>query len=48
MELELRPEDVAGKKFYYGKGCDDVQQHRLQGPAWASTRSCCSTTTCAT
>src|SRR5437764_1634757 len=22
MELELRPEDVAGKVFYYGKGCD--------------------------
>src|SRR5215207_420405 len=22
MELELRPDDVVGKKFYYGKGCD--------------------------
>jgi type IV pilus assembly protein PilB len=22
MELELRPENVAGKKFFYGKGCD--------------------------
>ena len=22
MELELRPEDVDGKTFYYGKGCD--------------------------
>jgi type IV pilus assembly protein PilB len=22
MELELRPEDVVGKKFFYGKGCD--------------------------
>jgi len=22
MELELRPEDVAGQKFYYGKGCE--------------------------
>ncbi len=22
MELELRPDDVAGKKFYHGKGCD--------------------------
>ncbi|RIK67589.1 MAG: pilus assembly protein PilB [Planctomycetota bacterium] len=22
MELQLRPEDVQGKKFYYGKGCD--------------------------
>ncbi len=22
MELELRPEDVVGKKFYYGKGCN--------------------------
>lgn len=22
MELNLRPEDVKGKKFYYGKGCD--------------------------
>src|SRR2546423_12669478 len=22
MELNLRPNDVVGKKFYYGKGCD--------------------------
>ena len=22
MELELRPDDVAGKTFYYGKGCE--------------------------
>jgi len=22
MELELRPEDVEGKKFYFGRGCD--------------------------
>src|SRR5262249_42016748 len=22
MELNLRPEDVKGKKFYYGRGCD--------------------------
>src|SRR4028119_1585993 len=22
MELELKPEDVAGKRFYYGKGCE--------------------------
>jgi type IV pilus assembly protein PilB len=22
MELNLRPADVLGKKFYYGKGCD--------------------------
>src|SRR5262249_25475686 len=22
MELNLRPHDVAGKKFYYGRGCD--------------------------
>jgi type IV pilus assembly protein PilB len=22
MELELRPDDVVGKKFYYGKGCN--------------------------
>ena len=22
MELELRPEDVVGKTFYYGKGCE--------------------------
>ncbi len=22
MELDLRPDDVAGKKFYYGKGCE--------------------------
>ena len=22
MELALRPDDVVGKKFYYGKGCE--------------------------
>jgi type IV pilus assembly protein PilB len=22
LELELKPEDIAGKKFFYGKGCD--------------------------
>jgi type IV pilus assembly protein PilB len=22
MELELRPDDVVGKKFWYGKGCE--------------------------
>ena len=22
MELELRPDDVAGRTFYYGKGCE--------------------------
>jgi type IV pilus assembly protein PilB len=22
MELNLRPEDVKGKKFYYGRGCE--------------------------
>jgi type IV pilus assembly protein PilB len=32
MELELRPEDVAGKKFLLRQRVRDVQQHRLQGP----------------
>ena len=31
MELELRPEDVAGKKFYYGKGCDNCNNTGYRG-----------------
>ena len=32
MELELRPEDVAGRKFLVRKRLRSLQQHRLQGP----------------
>jgi type IV pilus assembly protein PilB len=31
MELELRPEDVAGKVFYYGKGCDHCNNTGYRG-----------------
>ncbi len=31
MELELRPEDVVGKKFYYGKGCDQCNNTGYRG-----------------
>ena len=31
MELELRPEDVVGKKFYYGKGCDNCNNTGYRG-----------------
>jgi len=31
MELELRPEDVAGKTFYYGKGCDNCNNTGYRG-----------------
>ena len=31
MELELKPEDVAGKKFYYGKGCDNCNNTGYRG-----------------
>jgi type IV pilus assembly protein PilB len=31
MELELKPEDVAGKKFYYGKGCDTCNSTGYRG-----------------
>jgi type IV pilus assembly protein PilB len=31
MELELRPEDVAGKVFYYGKGCDACNNTGYRG-----------------
>jgi len=31
MELELRPEDVAGKTFYYGKGCDQCNSTGYKG-----------------
>ena len=31
MELELRPEDVAGKMFYYGKGCDACNNTGYKG-----------------
>jgi type IV pilus assembly protein PilB len=31
MELELRPEDVAGKTFYYGKGCEQCNNTGYKG-----------------
>jgi type IV pilus assembly protein PilB len=31
MELELRHEDVAGKKFYYGKGCESCNSTGYRG-----------------
>jgi type IV pilus assembly protein PilB len=31
MELELRPEDVAGKVFYYGKGCEACNNTGYRG-----------------
>jgi type IV pilus assembly protein PilB len=31
MELELRPDDVAGKVFYYGKGCDNCNNTGYKG-----------------
>jgi type IV pilus assembly protein PilB len=31
MELELRPEDVAGKTFYYGKGCEQCNNTGYRG-----------------
>ena len=31
MELDLRPEDVVGKKFYYGKGCDACNNTGYRG-----------------
>jgi type IV pilus assembly protein PilB len=31
MELELRPEDVAGKRFYYGRGCDQCNNTGYRG-----------------
>ena len=31
MELELRSEDVAGKTFYYGKGCDQCNNTGYRG-----------------
>ncbi len=31
MELELRPEDVAGKKFWYGKGCEQCNNTGYRG-----------------
>ncbi|HEX8523551.1 MAG TPA: ATPase, T2SS/T4P/T4SS family [Tepidisphaeraceae bacterium] len=31
MELELRPEDVQGRKFYYGKGCDQCNNTGYRG-----------------
>ena len=31
MELELRPEDVMGKKFAFGKGCDDCHYTGYRG-----------------
>src|SRR5262249_36061822 len=31
MELNLRPADVGGKKFYYGKGCDRCNNTGFRG-----------------
>jgi type IV pilus assembly protein PilB len=31
MELDLRPQDVAGKQFYYGKGCDNCNKTGYRG-----------------
>ena len=31
MELELKPEDVVGKVFYYGKGCDSCNNTGYKG-----------------
>jgi type IV pilus assembly protein PilB len=31
MELELRPEDVVGKRFYFGKGCDTCNNTGYKG-----------------
>jgi type IV pilus assembly protein PilB len=31
MELELRPDDVVGRKFYYGKGCDQCNNTGYRG-----------------
>jgi type IV pilus assembly protein PilB len=31
MELELRPDDVAGKIFYYGKGCENCNNTGYRG-----------------
>ena len=30
--LNLSPHDLGDKVFYYGRGCSDLQRHRLQGP----------------
>ncbi|MDQ3439517.1 MAG: pilus assembly protein PilB, partial [Planctomycetota bacterium] len=31
MELELRPDDVVGKKFWYGKGCETCNNTGYKG-----------------
>lgn len=31
MELELRPEDVKGRKFYFGKGCENCNNTGYRG-----------------
>jgi type IV pilus assembly protein PilB len=31
MEVELRPDDVVGKKFYYGKGCNNCNNTGYRG-----------------
>jgi len=31
MELELRPEEVAGRKFFYGRGCDNCNNTGYRG-----------------
>ena len=31
MELELRPEDVVGRRFWYGKGCETCNNTGYKG-----------------
>jgi type IV pilus assembly protein PilB len=31
MELDLKPEDIAGKQFYFGKGCDNCNKTGYKG-----------------
>src|SRR6187401_2384350 len=31
MELELRPDDVVGKKFYFGRGCETCNNTGYRG-----------------
>ena len=30
--LNLSPHDIGDKVFYYGRGCSNLQRHRLQRP----------------
>jgi type IV pilus assembly protein PilB len=33
LEVRLKPEDVSGKKFYYGKGCEQCNNTGYRGRA---------------